>query len=110
MTTPSDQPELPLDELARRVRGARAYAGLSIPQLAERLGVGAQTVKRIESGRRAPRSYELWAIADICGVPRGLFELDFEDLSRANGGLAAVLGEVNRRLGRLERRLERSAA
>src|SRR5947209_15300390 len=57
-------------ELTRRVRAARAYSGLSVGELAAAIGVGAQTVKRIEAGRRNPRQMEVWAIADVCGLPR----------------------------------------
>jgi transcriptional regulator with XRE-family HTH domain len=74
------EPVLGLEETARRVRAARAYAGLSIPRLAKELGVGMQTIKRIESGRRSPRRYELWGIADICGLPSGFFERSFDVL------------------------------
>jgi transcriptional regulator with XRE-family HTH domain len=60
-------------ELPRRVRAARAYAGLSVDELANRLGVGSKTIKRIEAGARLVRPYELWGIAEICGVSRDFF-------------------------------------
>jgi transcriptional regulator with XRE-family HTH domain len=74
---------LGLEEVAKRVRAARAYAGLSIPRLADELGVGLQTIKRIEAGHRSPRRYELWGIADICGLPSGFFEASFDLLGTA---------------------------
>lgn len=79
-TEEEDASVLGLEEVARRVRAARAYAGLSIPRLAEELGVGMQTIKRIEAGHRSARRYELWGIADICGLPPGFFEESFDVL------------------------------
>jgi transcriptional regulator with XRE-family HTH domain len=68
-----------LPRTARLVRAARAYAGLTIPGLAERLGLGVATIKRIEAGVRAPRILELWAIAKVCGVPNEWFGSEFSD-------------------------------
>jgi putative transcriptional regulator len=39
---------------ARKVAQARQRAGLSQPALAERIGVGRQTIARIEAGRQTP--------------------------------------------------------
>jgi transcriptional regulator with XRE-family HTH domain len=88
--------ELRLSEVAKRVRAARAYAGLSIPELADELGVGAQTIKRVEAGTRRPRRYELWGIADICGLPRWFFEADLASVGPDD--LGARVGELERRL------------
>jgi transcriptional regulator with XRE-family HTH domain len=96
-------------ETARRVRAARAYAGLSVQHVATKIGVGAKTVKRIESGERLPRQYELWAIAETCGVPRDFFEASLpapyylgvatnvsleERLTRIEAALSALLARV----------------
>jgi transcriptional regulator with XRE-family HTH domain len=66
------------EEIGRRVRAARAYAGLTIGALADSLGMGARTIKRIECGERDARRYELIGIAEACGLPREFFELDFD--------------------------------
>jgi transcriptional regulator with XRE-family HTH domain len=92
-------------EIARRVRAARAYAGLSVNELAERIGLGLQTIKRIESGKRAARRFEIWAIAEACNLPREFFEIDLDLLSRRSAALQETLARVDERLERLERQL-----
>jgi transcriptional regulator with XRE-family HTH domain len=97
------------EETARRIRAARAYAGLSITELAERLGVGEQTVKRIEGGRRTVRRYELWGIADVCGLPRKFFEAS--NLGTVGDEAREVFSALRRledRLNRIEERLDQA--
>lgn len=93
------------DEVARRVRAARTYAQLTVGQLADRIGMGAQTIKRIECGRRIARRHELWAIAEACALPRGFFEVDFERFVDQAELMSSTLTEIDQRLARLERRL-----
>jgi transcriptional regulator with XRE-family HTH domain len=52
-----------------RIRAARAYAGLSQPELAERIGMSLPTYKRAELGRRPVATAELLSIARACDVP-----------------------------------------
>jgi transcriptional regulator with XRE-family HTH domain len=92
-------------ETARRVRAARAYAGLSVNELAGRIGLGLQTIKRIESGKRTARRFEIWAIAEACNLPREFFEVDLDLLSRRAAVLQEALARVDERLDRIERRL-----
>jgi DNA-binding XRE family transcriptional regulator len=61
-------------ELGRRIRAARAYAGLSNTELAEAIGIGRSTLVKSEAGARQAKTWELWAIAEICGIPREFFE------------------------------------
>lgn len=61
-------------ELGRRVRAARAYAGLSNTELAESIQIGRSTLVKIEAGRREAKRWELYAIAEVCGVPREWFD------------------------------------
>ena len=65
-----------------RVRAARAYADLTQEQLAERLGVNVQTIKRREMHPgdelyQPPKRGERLAIAVICGVPPAFMEDGF---------------------------------
>lgn len=78
---------------AARIRAARAYAGLHQEQLAERLGVDVQTIKRRESGKSEPKRGELLAIAAVCEVPTSFME---------NGFGEAEPSEILERLDRLE--------
>jgi transcriptional regulator with XRE-family HTH domain len=95
-------------ETARRVRAARAYAGLSVTDLANRIGLGLQTIKRIESGKRTARRFEIWAIAEACGLPREFFEMDLELLNRQATVMQETLARVEERLTRIERVMERN--
>lgn len=90
-------------ETSRRVRAARAYAGLSVNDLANRIGLGLQTIKRIESGKRTARRFEIWAIAEACGLPREFFEMDLELLNRQATVMHEALSRVEERLARIER-------
>ena len=94
-----------LMEVARRVRAARAYAGLSVAELADRLGMGVQTIKRVESARRAARRFELAAIAEACELPRAFFEVDFDDLCGEATAQRELLTRIEDRLNRLEQAL-----
>jgi transcriptional regulator with XRE-family HTH domain len=100
MASDAELPEgvLPAAEVARRVRAARAYAGLSVSDVATAIGLGAQTIKRIEAGRRTPRSFEIWAIADVCGLPREWFMADFKALSHQAERQAELLRRVEEQL------------
>lgn len=61
-------------EIARRVRAARIYGGLSRRDLARRLEVSEGTLINTELGKRhAPRP-ELLAIAEACDVPMWFLE------------------------------------
>ena len=52
-----------------RVARARVAAGLTQPALAERVGVGRQTIARIEAGRQTPSVEIALAIAAALGEP-----------------------------------------
>lgn len=56
-------------ECGKRVRAARAYAGLSQKELAQRIGMGRGTLWKIENGERLCRPGEMWEIARACRVP-----------------------------------------
>jgi transcriptional regulator with XRE-family HTH domain len=92
-------------EIARRVRAARAYSGLSVNDLADAVGLGVQTIKRIESGKRTARPFEIWAIAEACKLPREFFDLDFRELSLAASAQSEMLARIDCRLDKLERAL-----
>lgn len=82
-----------MDPYAARIRAARAYAGLTREELAERLGVAISTIDRREAGTHAPKRGELLAIAAICGVPPAFMEHGFGEINE---------NEILRRLDRIE--------
>lgn len=72
--------DLPQEELRRRVRAARGYADLSIDQLAEAVGIGRNTIIRIDNGEREVKQMELRQIAAVCGLPYEFFTVDFAEI------------------------------
>lgn len=84
-------------ELTRRVRAARMYSGLSVDELAAAIGVGSQTIKRIEAGRRTPRPMEVWAIADVCGLPRNWFSADWRSCCDQVEQYSALMSRLEER-------------
>jgi transcriptional regulator with XRE-family HTH domain len=82
-----------MTDYAARIRAARAYAGLKQDELAERLGVDTNTIKRREAGTQNPKRGELLAIAAITGVPVSFMEHGFGETDEA---------EVLQRLDRIE--------
>lgn len=91
------------DELVRRIRAARGYAGLSQPALAGRLGVSKDTLARIERGERALRPLEErnfpQLVAEATDLPVEFFTESFAHLERAGDdtertGIATVTEEI----------------
>jgi transcriptional regulator with XRE-family HTH domain len=70
-----------VSDYAARIRAARAYANKTQDELAEALGVDAQTIKRRESGKQEPKKAERIAIAAVTGVPLLFIEGGWEALS-----------------------------
>jgi transcriptional regulator with XRE-family HTH domain len=60
-------------DLARRIRTARAWAGLSQSELAEALEVSESTLARWEKGQKLPSRAEVFYLAEVCGVRRAFF-------------------------------------
>lgn len=63
-------------ETGRRVRAARAYAGLAATELSQRVGVSRSTLLRIEYGQRTAKRGELLAVAEVTGVAPAFFDDD----------------------------------
>lgn len=70
------------EETRRRLRAGRALAGITVEQLAERLGpgLGAKTLYNVERGEREIRPMELREVARACGLPFAFFVMDFGEL------------------------------
>lgn len=93
------------NELARRIKAARALAGIaSTTALANRIGVqglSGETLRKIESGSREVRPHELREIARACGLPFEFFTVDFAQLAHNSGAGPQVAREVEAVVERL---------
>lgn len=90
------------EEIARRIRAARAYAGLSQKELGLKVQMHAQTIKRYENAddpENTPNDGRLTAIAVACGLPASWF-------SEAGMELPLPPEELRERLRRIEDSLE----
>lgn len=92
--------------MRRRVKAARALAGISVKELAQRIGqdgLGERTLRSLEGDAgRAWRPMELQAVAQACGLPYEFFTVDFQQLT--------LNGRVGQRLDALEAELRQLAA
>lgn len=106
------------EEFAARIRAARAWARLTQPELAERLGRSKSTVERMEKGDPAalgggsvPKISRLQLeVAQATGVPSVFFLAlwDYEEEKRQERHKAEQLEQLERAAGaRLEQRLAR---
>jgi transcriptional regulator with XRE-family HTH domain len=94
------------EEIRRRVKAARALAGISVKELAERInqeGLGERTLRALEGDAgRAWRPMELQAVAQACGLPYEFFTVDFSSVFDRELRVDDRLDELERRLRRLE--------
>lgn len=92
---------LPADEIRRRIRAARALAGITVDELSGRLDgqrLSTKTLGNIERGDRDARPMELRAIAAACGVSYAFFTVDFSTLPEGIG----QEGSLHHRIALLE--------
>lgn len=73
--------------LGRRIKAARALAGLSQTELGELLGYKQNEVSRWESGKRLPRRAVLDRLAAVTQQPEAFFSAELEGLLEAAGQL-----------------------
>ena len=74
--------------VGQRLRSERQAHGLSLRDLADRLGVSPSLISQIETGRARPSVSTLYAIASELGV--SIDDLLFLDADRAGGGSTSV--------------------
>lgn len=83
-------------EVAKRIRAARAYAGISRLALGRAVELSAEQIGRYERGAwkdGPPRRPMLDGIARACGLPIEVFDVDiarFAEIKRLPEGVAAV--------------------
>ena len=81
------------EELGKRVRAARAYAGLSQEELAEKIQISQPTLARVEKGERQARWIEVMGISEVTGLPRIWFSGElFAELDVS----AETVGEIKK--------------
>lgn len=89
------------DELARRLRTARAYGGFrSVEAVADAInqkGLGVKTLRNIESGTRTAQKRDIQAIAEVCGLPPEFFTAD-DPFAGQSSDLAESLEQIHRKL------------
>jgi transcriptional regulator with XRE-family HTH domain len=83
-----------LTEEARRVRAARAYADMTLDELAAAAGLGRMTIIRLENGTTPLGRKYLLTIADATGLPTEFFT---EPYDRSSGAV-----DVAQRLDTIE--------
>lgn len=93
------------DETAHRIRAARAYAGITQEDMADRLGISIVTYKRIEQAKRDVDLGEVKRISEITGMPIEFFSVDLKALADSETQ-KAQLEQVQTRIQGLVSRLE----
>lgn len=83
----ASRPTLSRVDVIKRVRAARGAVNMSLDDFAAAIGVGRQTLIRIENGTRTPRDHEYEQMAGVSGLPLGFF---YGDLDDALGGRAEL--------------------
>lgn len=98
------------EERARRIRAARAFAGLDQAAFAQALGVSVVTIKRMERGARDTSLDDLYLLADLCNVPREFMDVGFSTSGSGKSGTmteelhemrAAIIDAVDARMAAL---------
>jgi transcriptional regulator with XRE-family HTH domain len=83
------------EETARRVRAARAYAGLTRAELAQRVSLTDKQLKLVESGhRRTTSREELLELGHACGVPDAFMDVGFQGAQDVYKQMTRILAVV----------------
>lgn len=91
-----------MSTLPARLRAARAFAGLTQPELAEKIELGQVTYALSEKGQRETPRRELLAIAEACEVPMWFLEGGWEGWRAKGPGASEVDAEGRAALADLE--------
>jgi transcriptional regulator with XRE-family HTH domain len=83
------------EELARRIRAARAYAGLTREELAKRGPLTLKQLKLLEAGQRTVTTREeLLALGRECRVPDAFMDVGFQGAQEVYEQLARIFAVV----------------
>lgn len=85
---------------------------MSLDDFAKAIGVGRQTLVRIEGGERTPRDHEYERMAAVSGLPLAFFYID--DLDSALGApqqpvVNSIVSDLTARMGEAEKAATRQA-
>lgn len=84
--------------VGRNIYSKRKRLGLTQEELAERIGIGQQSLSRMEKGRIAPKFERLQIIADTLGCPvTDLFRENEEDTSAIAERITDILQGLDAR-------------
>jgi transcriptional regulator with XRE-family HTH domain len=82
-------------DVIQRVRAARGAVNKSLDDFANAIGIGRQTLIRIESGSRTPRDHEYEAMAAVSGLPLAFFYIEDLDAVLEGHEDPSLRDEVN---------------
>ena len=98
-----------MNDLGKRIRAARAYAGINQENLADSTGISPHTIQRVEAGLEEFGESERWslihAIAQATRLPEQWFTVDFDSLAREEAPedkLGRLEGKVDAALARMD--------
>jgi transcriptional regulator with XRE-family HTH domain len=98
-----------MKDLGKRIRAARAYAGIGQENLADSIGVSPHLLQRVEAELEEFGESERWslirAIAQATRLPEQWFTVDFDSLAREEAPedkLGRLEGKVDAALARMD--------
>jgi transcriptional regulator with XRE-family HTH domain len=100
--TSASSQRVPSAQMGERLRAARQALGLTLRELADRLGVSPSMISQIETGRASPSVSSLYAIANELDV--SLDELLFNDRQASGPGDGRAARSAEARLQRSDSR------
>lgn len=96
-----------LEEIGKRIKMIRLYAGFKQKELAEKLNVQAPLLSLYEQGKRGPSLNFLKKFCDFFGISLSQFFVFVEDTNlkdkKTNEDLSLIIEDLNKTLNRLER-------
>ena len=91
-------------DATQRVRAARGAKNMSLDEFADAIGIGRQTLIRIENGSRTPRDHEYEKMADVSGLPLAFFYVDLDvALGGPPPGANPIVSDLTARMGEAEK-------
>jgi len=77
-------------KIGRRIRLARAEAGITQEELSKRSGISRQVIYRLETGIKETTIYDIMKVATAVGKPIEYFFQDIETAVGTNNGIVSL--------------------